>query len=116
MWRFYLEGVKNGTRENTNKIDIAILVIMYIICILSAIFTYEGIFSLLPIVATMIYTYAVCQKNIKTYKLLGIPTEVLWTGYNIYIKSIVGIVLEIIMLVNCFTGYIREVKKNKVTN
>ena len=59
----------------------------------------------------MLYTYAVCQKNIKTYKLLGIPTELLWTGYNLYIKSIVGIVLEAIMLLNCFTGYIMEIKK-----
>lgn len=113
---YIIDENKNGTRENTNKIDIAILVIMYIICILSAVFTYEGIFSLLPIIATMLYTYAVFQKNIKTYKLLGIPTEILWTCYNIYIKSIVGIVLEVIMLTNCFTGYIMEVKKNKVTS
>ena len=110
---YIIDENKNGTRENTNKTDIVILVIMYIICIISAIFTYEGIYSLLPIVATLLYTYAICQKNIKTYKLLGIPTEVLWTGYNIYIKSIVGTVLEIIMLTNCLTGYIMEVKKNK---
>lgn len=110
---YIIDENKNGMRKKTNKTDIIILVIMYIICILSAIFTYDGIFSLLPVIATMLYTYAVCQKNIKTYKLLGIPTELLWTGYNIYIRSIVGIVLEVIMLTNCFTGYIMEVKKNK---
>ena len=61
----------------------------------------------------MLYTYTVCQKNIKTYKLLGIPTEILWIGYNIYIKSFFGIILEVIMLGVCCTGYIKEINKER---
>lgn len=83
---FILDENKNEKREHMNKTDISILVILYIISMISAIFTYERFFSLLPVFATMIYTYAVCQKNIKLYKLLGIPIEILWTCYNIYIK------------------------------
>lgn len=108
---FILDEKKNGQRENINRTDMIILVIVYVISIVSAIYTYERFYSLLPVFATMLYTYAVCQKNIKTYKLLGIPTELLWTCYNIYIKSIFGILLEVVMLASCVTGYIREIKK-----
>lgn len=110
---FVVDENKNGKRENMNKIEISILAVLYIISITSAIFTYEGFFSLLPVFATMIYTYAVCQKNIKLYKLLGIPIEILWTCYNIYIKSILGILLELIMLASCITGCIRETNKKQ---
>ena len=110
---FIVDENKNGKREQMNKIDISILIIMYIISITSAVFTYNGFLSLLPVLATMIYTYAVCQKNIKTYKLLGVPTELFWTCYNIYIKSIFGILLEVIILASCISGYMIEVKKMK---
>ena len=112
---FIIDENKKGKKEKgkMNKIDVIVLVVVYIISIISAILTYDSFFSLLPVIATMIYTYAVCQKNIKIYKLLGIPIEILWIGYNIYIKSIFGIILEIIMLINCFTAYFIGTKKGK---
>lgn len=57
---FMIDEDKNGKREHMNRLDIIILVVLYIISIISAIFAYEGFFSLLPIFATMIYTYGVC--------------------------------------------------------
>ena len=75
---FILDENKNGKRENINKIDIIILVVLYSISIISAIFTYDKIFSLLSVAATMLYTYSVWQKNVAIYKLLGIPTGILW--------------------------------------
>ena len=110
---FIIDENKNGKRNTMGKIDIVVLIVVYIISTMSGIFTYQGLLSLIPVLATMLYTYAVCQKNIKTYKLLGIPTEILWTFYNFYIKSILGIILQAVMLVSCFIGYFREAKKNK---
>lgn len=110
---FIIDENKNGKRSNIGKTDITILVIVLLICILSAIFTYDGFLSILPIIATMLYTYAICQKNVKIYKLLGIPIETLWILYNIYIMSIVAIILETIMLLNCIIGYLREIKEKR---
>ena len=110
---FMVDEKKNGQRDKINKTDIIILVAIYIICIISATITYEGVLSLLPVISTIIYTFGVYQKNIKTYKLLGIPIEILWVIYNIYIKSLFGIILEIVMLCVCTIGYILEVRKNK---
>ena len=107
-----------GERENkkTDKMtkeDIIVLIGLYIISIVLGIFTYNGVLSLLSIIGTMLYTYSVCQKNTKVYKILGIPVSALWICYNIYILSIFGVILESIMLICSTTGVILENRRMK---
>ena len=110
---FLLDEKKNGKREYINKTDIIILSIIYLITLICAIFTYQGALSLLSVFATMVYTYSVWQKKINVYKLLGIPTGILWIAYNIYIMSVFGIILESLLLICSTTGYILEKRKHK---
>lgn len=110
---FLLDEKKNGKRETINRADIIILIILYAISLISVVFTYNGFGSLLSVFATMLYTYSVWQKKINVYKLLGIPTGILWISYNIYIMSIFGIILESILLICSTTGYILETRRNK---
>lgn len=110
---FFVDEKKNGKRETINKTDIIILIILYSISIISAIFTYEGFFSLLSVLATMLYTLSVWQKKTKIYKLLGIPVETLLLLYNLYIISIFGVISESILLICAITGYWLEIKKNR---
>lgn len=111
---FLVDEKKNGKSEEIGKKDIIILIVLYVISIVSAIFTYEGFLSLLSVFATMIYTYSVWQKKTKIYKFLGIPVGVLWILYNIYIFSIFGIILESILLICSITGFILEARKKKI--
>lgn len=108
---FIIDENKNGKKDKMAKLDIVVLILVYIACIISAVFTYEGVLSLLSVFATMVYTYSVCQKDTKIYKLLGIPVGILWVIYNAYVKSIFGIILEGILLICSISGYIIE-KKN----
>lgn len=110
---FLVDENKNGKRENITKKDIIILIILYAVAIISAVFTYEGFLSLFSIFATMLYTYSVWQKKTRVYKFLGIPIGILWVLYNFYIKSIFGVILEAILFVCSVTGYILEVRKSK---
>ncbi|MGN1330797.1 MAG: YgjV family protein [Clostridia bacterium] len=110
---FIVDENKNGKREKITKKDIAILIILYAIAIISAVFTYEGFLSLFSIFATMLYTYSVWQKKTRVYKFLGIPIGILWMLYNFYIKSIFGVILEAILFICSVTGYILEVRKRK---
>ena len=110
---FLLDEKKNGKRETINKTDIVILIILYIISIVSAIFTYDGPLSLLSVFATILYSYSVWQKKINIYKLLGIPVGMLWIAYNIYIISIFGIILESILLICSTTGYILTIRAKR---
>ena len=104
---------KEPNRKEINKTDIFILVTIYVLIMILSIFTYKDIFSLLPLIATMLYTYSVCQKNVKTYKILGIPMQILWLIYAISIMSISAIVIEATMLVNCIWAFykLRKIKK-----
>ena len=111
---FLIDEKKNGKRDEISKFDIWVLIVLYAISIISAVFTYEGFLSLLSVFATMLYTYSVWQKKTSIYKLLGIPVGILWILYNIYVQSIFGIILESLLLICSTTGYILEVKKNKI--
>lgn len=110
---FLIDEKKNGKRDKINKMDIAILIILYAIAVGSAVFTYDGPLSLLSVIATMLYTFSVWQKKTNIYKLLGIPIGILWVAYNIYVMSIFGIILESVLLICSTTGYLLEKRKQK---
>lgn len=110
---FLIDEKKNGKNEQITKKDILILIVLYLISIVSAIFTYDGFLSLLSVFATMLYTFSVWQKKTIIYKVLGIPIGILWILYNIYIMSVFGIILESVLLICSISGYILERKKIK---
>lgn len=113
---FLFDEKKNGKRTNINKTDIIILIILQGISVISAIYTYDGFFSLFIVISTMLYTYSVWQKSTKVYKFLGIPIGILLIAYHIYIMSLFGIIFESILFICSMTGYILEVRKIKKQN
>lgn len=108
------EVKKNKGKEINKKIDLIILVITVILIVGLTICTYNGLFSLLSVVATLITTLSLWQKDVTRYKLLGLIAGILWLSYNIYIISIMGIILESILLTCSVVGYIRDIRKNKL--
>ncbi len=97
--------------EKTSKrAYLSVIIIFYFAMIISAIFTYEGMLSMLSILATAIYTYSIWQKNEKVYKALGTPVGICWIAYNIFVKSIFGVVFESIILICSIVGYVRSRK------
>jgi len=79
----------------------------------------DWIFSFLPALATIAYTISVYQNNIKIYRILAIPTSLLWLIYLIYVASPVGILLESVLLgvaltsIGFYSMFEREQKKIK---
>ena len=104
---------KNGKRNTNTKKDVIYLIIIFLLIIIATVFSYQGLYSLLSVIATMIFTYSVWQKNTKTYKMLGIPVGILWILYNFIYKSISGVILETALLFVSTSGYLREVYKRK---
>ncbi len=88
--------------KNLNKNDSLILIM--VIMILLSLYTYENIFSLLPVMATLIYTISIWQDSNKLYKIIGIPVEICWLSYHIYIQSLFGIILESFLFVSVIIG------------
>ena len=93
-----------------NKRNTLGLSLIFILTLIASIFTFNSYFCLFNIVATLIYTYALWQKNTKTYKLLGIIVNGLMIVYNIYIKSIFGVILISIAFISSIVGFLKENK------
>lgn len=108
----FIEENKKSSSDQTTYKDWLILILLYIVTISFAFFTYRGIGSMFSVVASMVYTYSVWQKKENLYKILGIPASVLWIMYNIYIKSIFGIILEFALLIFEIINVIKIKKEN----
>lgn len=109
---FFIQENKRSKGKTVNKkSDLFILITTIILVIILTIFTYNGPLSLLSVFATLIATFALWQKDVKRYKLLGLLVSLLWLFYNIFVMSIMGIILELILLICSATGYIIDNKK-----
>ena len=97
-----------------DKKSIFYLLFILLLTIIASILTFDNYFSIFNIAATLIYTYALWQKNTKIYKLLGIIVNALMIVYDIYIKSILGVILISIAFVSSIIGYYKDSKKNKI--
>lgn len=98
--------------------DWLILIVLMVISVITAVFTYDSIFSLFSIAGSIIYTISVWQKNIKVYRILGLISSALSLVYFIYIASIFAIILEGIMFVFMLVATIIFFKKenSKIAN
>ena len=97
---------KNGIKDKKTKKDIVFFIILNLLIIISTILTWDGGYSLLSSIATIIFTYSIWQNNVKIYKVLGIPVGVLWIVYNFVYKSIFGVILEIFLLIASIRGVV----------
>lgn len=107
---FIVNEKKNGVSEKTTPNEILMLLVIFALIATLSVITFNGFLSLMSVFATMLYTFSVWQKNTKIYKILGIPVSILWISYNIYIGSIFGIILEIILMISAIIGFVKEVK------
>ncbi len=106
---FYItEKMKKSGKNVDQRIDSIVFVFSIIVIIAFTIFTYNGIFSLLSVVATLTSTIAVWQKNTKVYRWLGFIGGILWLMYEIYIFSIMGIILELTLITSTVIGNIKN--------
>lgn len=108
------EWGKSKGKEINKKLDLIILIVTVILIVALTIFTYNGPLSLLSVVATLVTTFALWQKDVKMYKVLGLIAGILWLAYNIFIMSIMGIILELILVICSIIGYIKDIKREKV--
>lgn len=101
--------------KNNKKNNIWVLVGLCFLIITSGIVTYSNAISIIPIVATVLFTYSVWQDNTNVYRYMAIPMSIMWIVYNLYCNSLFGTILECIMLIFEIVGIIKN-RKNKNEN
>lgn len=111
---YYLyDSTVHSRRKKLRWYDYVMLGVVMFAIMVAAWFTYDGVLSLLSVLATVLYEVSIWQKSVKVYKFLGIPIALCWMSYNGFLLSIAGIVFEGIILVASIVGYGRELKVEK---
>ena len=104
---FFLVAKYASNNKKWNYFQLALILLLMVIF---AVVTYDGILSLAAVFASMIYTYAVWNEKSKYYKIFAITSSIAWIVYNIFIYSILGIILETVMVICAVIGLIKNKK------
>lgn len=84
-------------KNNDSKNFVIFFIILYII---SAIIFYDGLISLLPPIASSIYTITMWKKGTKYIKIGAIIECVLWIIYNIHYGAIIALIPNGIFIIS----------------
>ena len=94
-------------KNQNQKMYVYVFFFNIISTIIVGVLTYENIYSALPALATLIFVYSSWQKSISMYRLWGIVIEINWLIYGLYLRSIVSIVMETIILISVIVNFIK---------
>ena len=97
-------------KEKLNNISKIILIA--IATILSLLFNNLGIIGLLPLIGTIVYILLMNIKDVIKFKYLIIFTMILWTLYDLYIKSYTSACFDAMCIITNF-GSIIQINKQK---
>ncbi len=104
----FLRLVKKG-RSTT-----PVIIIFGLFVIATGFFTYDGIFSLMPIGSKLLTTVSYGMKNEKWLRLITLPSCVLWIIYNVSVCSIAAVLTDSITLISLLIAmYKFDIKGNQ---
>lgn len=89
------------------------LILVVVLTIVSAIFTWKSVtLTLIPVIANLLYAYALWQKDSKKLKIISFFVSCLWIVFSFYVNSIVGVISRIIILIVQFILFMFDIRKN----
>lgn len=107
-----LAAYESSKNRKSHKVLPLIFVAFYIVM---GIITYSSPFSLLPILAPSIYAIVIYTCDVKVVRYASVLTCILWLIYDIFVFSIVGILSQVVLIVNGLVAIWRYRKKKPHT-
>ncbi|MBE6158984.1 MAG: YgjV family protein [Firmicutes bacterium] len=95
--------LKDKNKKLSSNIYLILFILIYII---AGIFTYNGVLSLLPLMAALIYIIFIWNGKELTIKKVAFGTYFLWLIYNICVLSIPGIISNVVSIISTFIAII----------
>lgn len=99
--------------KKDKRTPLLILIIILVVISIFGALTYEGIYSLIPIVITLAYSYGTWQKKLKLTYTIGIFAAILWIYYNFLVGAYIAIIGSIFELLASISGLIKLTRFNK---
>lgn len=100
-------------KKKDMKPSIIVLIVFEAIAIISGIFTWQNIWSLIPIIVTVIYTYGLWQDNVTVIRITAGVVGFGWAVYNVIVMAYVGAIQEISQLISSVIAIVKDKKEVK---
>jgi len=99
--------------KKDKKAPVIVLLFLLILIIILSISTFNGLISLLPVIATVVYTYGTWQDNMTIYRLIVIVGAIFWLIFNVEVGAYVSVFSSILELISGIVAVCRyDLKKN----
>ena len=98
-----------------NKVPIYCLIIIILIMISFSILTYSGLISLLPMIAVVLYSFALWYGNLKIIRITEVISCSLFIIYNIKVSAITGLIATFIEMLAAIIAIYKFDIKNRRT-
>ena len=111
---FVICVIRNYVFNKYEKVPIKYLIITILLVLLSLLFTYDGLISLLPVTATCIYTYALWKGNLKLIRRIDIITCSIFLLYTLRVSALMSFIATLLELTSSLLAIYRyDIKKIK---
>ena len=97
-------------KRKSLKILPIIFVLAYVVM---GIITFGSVLSLLPMIAACVYTVTIYWCDVKKIRYAYVFSNAIWLVYNVYVFSLVGIIAQIILVINGLIAVYRYRKKHR---
>lgn len=98
-------------KEKSNKKSYWMMLLILLLYIPIGIYSYSGLYSILPILASIIPLMFNWQKNIVVIKIGGIIGSLFWLIYALFVNSYSTIITEIIFIISTVVALFFNNKK-----
>lgn len=99
-------------KKKDMKPSLVVLVLFEIVAIVSGIISWQNIWSLIPIIVTVVYTYGLWQDNVIVIRITTGIAGLGWSIYDIIVRAYVGAIQEISQFISAIISLIRNKNKN----
>lgn len=84
--------------QQKKPITVKVLVAVLMAIVVLGVFSYTSYYSIIPTVMTMLYSYAIWQKDLKKFRLLSLVSVTGWIYYNLSVGAYVAFIGSVIEL------------------
>lgn len=103
--------------KKNKEVPVMIVWIYSFLILIIGVFTYQNIYSILPIFISIVYAYGTWQSNLRIYRIISVIGCTTWIIYNYVVQSYVGALGSAFQLVLAIIAIIRfDILKKEIIN
>ena len=95
------------------KPSLIVLMIFEVLAIICGALSWQNMWSIIPIIVTVVFTYGLWQKNLRVTRISTAITGFGWVFYNIIVMAYVGALFDGALAISSIIALIRNKKEVK---